>query len=487
MEIQKIFLVKPNILVRKGFVLQSRMCPPIGLCYLAGTLRPHGHVVEILDTVAEAPDAVRPYRETHQAYGLDDEQLLERIRRFSPDVVGIGGFTSQTPRIREMVSRIKEAFPEVTVVLGGAAATVMPEYMLRNTLADFLIMGEGEQSFLELLRRMRAGGQDFIGVDGLAYRKNGQICVNPKTLFQNDIDAIPWPARDLLRHEAYHADGVAMPVITSRSCPGHCSFCSVHSMSGKKWRGRDPLDVADEIEHVVTDLGYKTVSIFDDAANVVPERLATICREVVRRKLDVRLTFPSSLIMNQITRELLECMKDSGAIGLSLSIEHASEHMRNTVMRKNLNLEHVDRVITWCKDLGLLTLGNFVIGMPGETHESLDELAQYLGGRGSRLDLASVYVATPFPGTPFYEQCLGAGLIKSPEKKEFLDFDTYEAHILLDTMTQESLFEHKAAIEAAFQAAKGEAHPAGRLRKIFRKPDNEGVRFLETEYFKTQP
>jgi len=255
-------------------------------------------------------------------------------------------------------------------------------------------------------------------------------------------------------------------------------------MSGYKWRARDPYDVVDEIEDFVKKWAYKNIAIFDDAANVRPERLITICKEVVRRNLGIRLTFPSSVILRYITRDLLYWMKEAGAVGLAIPIEHANEKMRNKIIRKGIDLAQVERVIDWCREMKLLTVANFVIGMPGETEGTLQELAGYVREMASKIDAASVFIATPFPGTRFYDECIENGYLQDPSKNEFLDFDTYTVLIRTSELTADRLLFHKNAIEQAFLETRGPDFPADYIRKIFRKPDAEGIEFIENVYFR---
>jgi len=480
----KILLIKPNIIVRKGFTLQSKMSPPIGLAYVAASLINEGYHVQIIDMVAEDPDNSYPYRNTHLCYGLTNDALIKRINDVSPQIIGIGGFTSQFSRINEIISAIKTYDNQIQIILGGANATALPEFVLTHSKADYVVMGEAETSILELVKVIETGNLERLkNIDGLAYKIKNDIMLNPKTIFEKKIDVIPWPARELFNHDKYIKDGVTMPVITSRSCPGQCTFCCVHLMSGKKWRPRNPFDVVDEIENFVSRWAYKNVSIFDDASNVDPERLITICKEVVRRKLDIKLSFPSSVIVRFITKELLYWMKQAGAIGLSIPIEHANEYMRNKIIKKGVNLEHVEHVLDWCRDIRLLTFANFVIGMPGETENTLQELVDYVKNIAHKLDGVSAYLATPFPGTKFYDDCLKNKYIIDPEKNEFLDYDTYTVHIQTKLLKKETLLDYKKSIEQSFLGTRGKEFPASYIRKIFRKPTSEDIEYLENDYF----
>ena len=480
----RVLLIKPNISVRKGFDSPSKKIPPIGLAYLAGSLIEAGHEVKIIDTVAISNEK-RPFMGTHICFGLTDEEIIKEIKDFSPDLVGVGGFTIQHARIREIVSSIKSYNPALKVVVGGVHATAMPEYVMKKTETDYVIQGHAEFSLIALVDALKSGEQSAIEeVDGICYRDGDKIIITPKKIFHSDLDAIPLPARQLLDHEKYKNDDVSMPVLTSRSCPLRCTFCSIHIAAGLKWLDRDPIKVVDEIEGLVKDWGYKTVSIFDDAANVRPKRLIKICQEVVDRKLDVRLTFPGSLIIQYLTEELLSWMKRAGAISLALPLEHPNEHMRNSIIKKGLSLEKAHQAMQWCREVELLSVVTLIIGMPEETEETLKEMVEYVKNNAKRFDLLSVFIATPFPGTAFYDKCIEEGYLVNPEKNEFLDFDTYTAHISTPTMSREMAREYKEKVEKAFMENRVLDFPLETIRKAMRRPDEETLSLIREEYFR---
>jgi len=480
----KILLIKPNICLRKGFDLQDKLCPPIGLAYLAGTLIEAGYEVEMLDMVATVNESW-PYRETHLCYGLTNEGLIDRIRKYNPDLIGIGAFTSQYARVKEMVAAIKSFDPKIKIVLGGIHATAMPRGVLNGTKADFVIQGEGESGIVDLAEAL---GKDDLNkiknIDGIAYREDGNVIVKPRLHFEYALDSIAWPARQLLEHERYTKDEVSMPVITSRSCPGRCTFCSVHILSGRKWRTRDPINIVDEIEDFVTKWGYKTVSIFDDACNIVPQRLIKICQEVINRKLKIKLTFPGGLVTRYITKDLLYWMKQAGAVSLTVPIEHANGYMRNSIIRKNLDSRKIFQVLNWCREFKLLALVNFVLGMPGETEESLQDIVTFVKENAHYIDALSVYIATPFPGTPFFNTSIEKGYLVEADKNDFLDFDTYTAHIDTPIMSRMMVAEYRKIIEQTFVATRGKHFPVGYIRKAIRKPNKETIDYINNVYFK---
>ncbi|MFH1181014.1 MAG: radical SAM protein [bacterium] len=480
----KILLIKPNLCVRKGFYLQEKMCPPLGLAYLAGSLIEAGYEVEILDMVAASSESW-PYKTTHIAHGLTDQGLIEKIKEYGPDLAGVGGFTSQYSRIKDIIAAIKAFNPEIKIVAGGVHATVMPEQMMKETKVDFVIRGEGELAMVALTRALEAKDYKKIeSIDGIGYRDGDKIVINPKVNFEQNLDNLPWPARQLFDYKKYIEDDQAMPVITSRSCPGRCSFCSVHLFSGYAWRARDPIKVVDEIEAFVKRWGYKTVSIFDDACNIIPQRLITILQEIIRRQLKIKITFPGGLVTKYITKDLLYWMKQSGVVSLIIPLEHSNEHMRNNVIGKNLDIEKAFEVLNWCRELEILTMVNFVIGMPGETKESIEDIIQFIKKNALLVDALAVYIATPFPGSPFYDQCLEKGYLLNPVRNNFLDFDLYSTHIETTTMPSSLLENYKKTIEQAFLEARGKDFPADYIRKAIRKPDEETSDYIHNAYFK---
>jgi radical SAM superfamily enzyme YgiQ (UPF0313 family) len=479
----RILLIKPNICVRKGFELQSKMCPPLGLAYLASSLIKAGFHVNILDMVAASNDHT-PYKQTHIKYGMTCEQLTDYIKEYAPELIGIGGFTTQYSCMKEIISTIKSVDPQIKIVLGGIHASAMPREVMENTEADYIIQGEGESGIVALAQALQNKNfNNFKNIDGIAYRENGKVIIKPKLRFEEDLDKIPWPARELLDHEKYLTDEVAMPVITSRSCVGRCTFCMLALLTRWKWRARDPVKVVDEIEYLAMKWGYRTISIFDDACNVKPQRLIDLCREVVSRKLNVRLTFPGGLLIRYITKDVLYWIKQAGAVSLSLPVEHVNTYMRNSIIKKDLNIEKVHQVLNWCRDLKLLALVNFVIGMPGETEETIQEIINFIKENAYRIDSLSVYIATPFPGTPFYEMCIEKGYLVDPGKNDFLDFDLYSAHIDTSTMPFSKLGEYKKIIEQTFYNSREPEFPVKYIRKAIRKPNEQTMDYINNVYF----
>lgn len=480
-----VLLVRPNISIRKGFDLQNRLYPPLGLAYLAGSLVQSGHTPVILDMVAENPEKTWPYRDTHTCYGIDDAELVLKIEEIKPDIIGVSGFTAQHTRIVEIVNSVKKAFPLLPVVLGGIHASSLPDLLMAACPADYLLRGESDRSFVELVDCLERNDSILLRkIDGLVFRDGNAVVINPKNDVISDLDSIPFPARELLPNNIYIRNNISMPVITSRGCPYQCVFCCVSLTQGNKWRSREPKKVVDEIEGIVKTWGYKVISFFDDAFNIDPNRVISICKQIVDRKLGIHLLVPSSLMIKHITRDTLYWLKQAGCIAISLPFEHSDEQIRNAIINKGLTLEKFDEVLQWCREIGLLTLVNFVIGLPGETEETLISLNEYIKRNFFKMDALAIYIGTPFPGTPFYETCLAKGYLVKPEKNDFLDFDLYDCLINTSFINAETVMKYKKLIDSTFIGMRSQTCNNELVRRAIRRPDDESMEYIETVYLK---
>ncbi|MBI4665268.1 MAG: B12-binding domain-containing radical SAM protein [Nitrospinae bacterium] len=475
-------LIKPNIVSRRGFDMLNKMTPPLGLGYIASALLAAGHEVKILDMVAEGAGRMWDYGASHTCHGLTDDDLLDVCRAFAPDVVGVTGFTTQHSRIVEIISAVKIALPGVITVLGGVHVTSIPEMVMECSGADYALLGDAEESIVGLFEAVSPGNaQALERIGGLARRVDGGIAVNPLNARGLDIGGIRPPARQLLPNEAYIRHGIPMPVITSRGCPYSCAFCCVHVSRGRSYYYRDPASVVDEIESVVRDYGYGTVSIFDDAFNVIPERVIAICKEIKNRRLGIRLVLPSSLIISRLTRETLFWLKEAGCVSVALPFEHVDEKIRNSVINKNLPSSRFEEVLEWCRDVGLLAVVNFVLGMPGETEETLRAIVDYVGKNAFRMDGVASYIATPFPGTPFYRECEEKGYLD--RAAPFLEYDLYGSVIDTPWITGRVVEKYKTEIDSAFKRAREGLFDENIVRRAIRKSDKEAMAYVNSYYF----
>ncbi|MBP7216029.1 MAG: B12-binding domain-containing radical SAM protein [Candidatus Omnitrophica bacterium] len=479
----RIVLIRPNICVRKEFTFHNLTSPPLGLAYLAASLIEQGFEVKIIDMVL-VDEGTRPYRDTHTCYGQADDSLVAQLKAYGPAIIGIGSFVSQYARTKEIVAAIKGSGISANIVLGGAGPSSMPARMLLEAGADFALQGEAERTFLELAMCLRNGDYEKTKhIDGIVFKEKEKVVVRPKQHYEDDLNLLPWPARQLFDNARYLRCHEPMPIITSRGCPGRCAFCSAYLIAGRKWRGRDPIDVVNEIEEINKIWGYKIISIFDDACNVDSQRLIAICRELVKRKLKIKLVFPHGLIIKYITKEVLYWIQQAGGVSLTIPIEHSNNTMRNHIIRKEVEIQEILNVLTWCREFRLLTNVNFVLGMPGETEETLLEINNFVKDNALLFDSIGLYFATPFPGTPFHERCVKEGYLAESAENDYLEFDVFAPVITTSTLSGERVHNYKEMILKTFLDYRKHELPADFIRLAMRKPDDEMLQRINEIYF----
>lgn len=418
---------------------------PLGIEYLASMIRDE-HEVKILDCIGEYWDKHYPMNNNSMMHiGASFKETKRRIKKYSPDVVGISSiFFTQAPCAYKAADLVKEVDKDILTVIGGGHPSVYPVQTLKecNSL-DFVIQGEGEITFKDLLRNINAPEE----VLGIAYRKNGKCFQNKPRPPINDLDEIPFPSRDLVPYKNYaktaaiqfrygilretarrlvNISGIdrayyrlyntilhrlhkrirlpAGSIISSRGCPLDCYFCAIHNVWGKKYRMRSAENVLEEMTLLHEKYRVNHISIQDDNFTVSKKRTVEICKGVIDRGLDITLNTPSGVYVSSLDKEVLKWMKSAGFYELYFGIESGNQQILDKVIKKRLSLDKVREVIKICKEVGIKTGGFFIIGMPGETLETMEDTANFAISSG--LDVARLYVCQPYPGSSVYEDCI---------------------------------------------------------------------------------
>lgn len=405
---------------------------PLGLGYLGTALRNSGIGVVALDGAAVSPPV--EIGKGVLRFGLNPQELRQRIKDIKPDLVGIGCFfSSRFPAVLEAAQIIKSINDKIITVTGGVHPSLMPESVCVHPEIDFAVIGEGEHSFIKLIEAITEK-KDFDNIDGLAFKRNGQVVISPKTSFIGNLDSLGFPAWELFDMERYLSlgeyrwglgRGRYAPLVTSRSCPYRCIFCDIHSIMGPKYRSRSPNHVADEIETLVTKYKVDEVSFEDDNLALDRDRFVQICKDIVYRKIKIRWNTPNGIHVGSLDGDSLDWAKASGCDSLNLAIESGDDFMRNRVIRKGLKKEKVYEVTKACHKVGIKPNAYFVIGMPGETDSSVANTQRYI--KDLRFNNLSIFIATPIPGTKLFKECKDKGYFNSKSFEE--DFANYKATI----------------------------------------------------------
>jgi len=414
-----ICLIRPPILVPK---LQPivQFTPPIGIAYLAGTLRGAEFDVQVIDGLGEALDDRHPADNNCFLYGLNPNELVAKISK-DAQIIGISAaFSFEWPTCRDLIGLIRKRFPYAILVGGGEHITALPELSLEESDLDVAVLGEGEEIMLNLVRAYSVGAIDFSALTGIVYKTTGGEI--RKTLPHGrirNIDDISLPAWDTIPIKEYLDRGMgfgvhrgrSMPVLASRGCPFQCTFCSNPQMWTTRWIPRNPDKLLDELESYQRCYNITNFDFYDLTAIVKKKWIVEFCRKIEHRGLKFTWQLPSGTRSEAIDAEVAQLLYRSGCRNLSYSPESGSPTVLKRIKKKidpNRMLDSIRSSV----DAGLNVKCNLIIGFPCETYKEIAETFRYvvkLAMAGAH-DL-SIWVFSPYPGSELFEQLQAKGNI----------------------------------------------------------------------------
>ena len=414
----KILLINP-VIIDKLFNIRIKS-EPLGLEYVAAMLLPE-HEVEILDG-GPAP--------------LTYDEIINTVKNFQPQVIGISVPYSITIKTaKNLAKAIKNIFPDVLIVLGGIAATFTAEYLIKDPYIDIIVIGEGELTFRELVGKYEVGsmkwevgsgkyevgswkyevgsGKYEVGsgkyrsqilhpksqissIPGLCYKTpDNEIKFTPQRAIIKKLDTLPFPAHSILKNKIYYE----RTILAGRGCPYGCIYCS-SSVFWSQYRKRSVESMISEVKTLLEpDLLYsnKRITFMDDNFTVDKARVEKFCAELLNLK--EQITWSCNGRMENINEDLLMTMQKAGCTGIFLGIESGSPKILNFLKRK-YTPDDVIKFTTLCKKLGINTVTSFIVGLPYETQEDLEQTFSLIE---KIPDTSGVFILTPFPGTPIFD------------------------------------------------------------------------------------
>jgi len=384
--------------------------PVIGLAYIAAVLQQDGHRVKAIDQFT---------------YGMTIPRVMDQLREFRPDVLGIGMLTPSTPVALAIADATRQLLPECRIVAGNVHADIFYKEILRNSAVDFVVHGEGEYTISELVAALEGGGDDYSGICGLSYLDaDGEVHKTPARPVISDLDALPYPAWDLFPYTRYgllpFAD-VAHPVLSmtgSRGCPYRCEFCSL-LYTGSNYRKRDPIKIVDEYEYLHERYGVKQIGFVDPIFPLNKKILFQFCEELMRRGLQKKLCWLSETRVDRIDRESLRIMRASGCRRVLLGIESGVDLLLENV-NKTFTTETTRRAVRMLREEGIDSVGLFMIGLPGETPEMTRQTIDF--AKSLDLDFAKFAITVPFPGSQMFEDLRREGRLDRDDWENWTTF-----------------------------------------------------------------
>ncbi len=388
----KIVLINPPLHIEEVYGKYSDLAafqPPIGLCYLAAYLRKFNYQAQIID----AP-----------VLNLDVSATVKRLGEIVPNLVGIYSNTANFHLAKKLACQLKMQIKNIKIVVGGPHPTFMSKESIAESCFDFVVIGEGEETLLELVRSLENGATGLEFIDGLAFKDNsGIIRINkPRRLIEN-LDSIPFPAIDLLpdlrKYKLYLLHFKKLPyitVFTTRGCPFSCVFCN--TPFGKGVRYHSPAYVVDYLEYLNKNFGIKEIHFCDDTFTMDEDRVAEICRLLQIKKLKIR--WYSAIRANIKNNGLLKEMKRAGCWIVGVGAESGDERILK-IIKKGVSLKQVSDTCGAVLKTGMQLKVFFIIGHPGETIDSIDATINF--ARSLKAHFPVFSLMTPYPGAELWE------------------------------------------------------------------------------------
>jgi anaerobic magnesium-protoporphyrin IX monomethyl ester cyclase len=375
--------------------------PPLGLLYVAAYLEEHtSHHVQVVDAQVEE---------------LSYERLEQRIAKAKPDVVGITAMTFTLLDVIKTVQLVKQVDKTIQTVLGGSHVHLYPDETIRLPGVDYLVLGEGEVIFKELLDSI-PDPRALRETKGIVFRENGQIVNTGERDLITDLDELPFPARHLTPYKKYSSllakRTPITTMFTSRGCPFRCTFCDRPHL-GKRFRARSPQNVVEEMEACMN-LGIYEFLVYDDTFTVNRQRVIDICEEIKHRKLNIGWDVRSRV--DTVDKEMLKTLRSAGCERIHYGVEAGTEKILQ-VLNKGITIEQVREVFRWTKDVGIEVLAYFMIGAPTETQEDIRQTIQV--AKSLKPDYVHITILTPFPGTQIYFDGLAQGIFEEDFWQQF--------------------------------------------------------------------
>lgn len=430
----RVMIVNP----RFHLPIDTRTSPHLGLAYLAAVSEQRGDEVIVYDA------------------DVEDEPITEVVRRFEPHIVGITANTPQVKSAWRAAAAIK-SIKDVPVVLGGPHVSVLPAESAARPEVDVVVRGEGEAIWIKLCEIIERAQQQqptftardlldpqagrLAGLLGISYfTLDGREQHNPDHPPIADLDTLPFPAYHFFKMDRYTnlqpatdaIDGAkSFSVMTSRGCPYRCTFCS-QSIMPVKWRARSPESVLAEWQHLVHNLGAQEIGVLDDSANIQVNRLEKMADLLIEHKVNhVPWIFVNGIRANLATPHLLAKLKQAGLKRVAFGVESGDPDVLLSIDKK-IDHDTIRQAFKNAKQVGLETIGFFIIGLPGETEESMEQTIRF----ACEVDplIANFSMMTPYPGTKVYEIVKRRGRLLLQDWEDYVFFDG-KARYELDGMT----------------------------------------------------
>lgn len=375
---------------------------PIGLLSLTSFLESKGIKVGFLDANAQQ---------------LPQQKVIDFVNNAAPKIVGLSVNIFSFLQAIRYTEEIKRVSKDITVVWGGPQPTIDPELCLQKSKVDFIVIGEGEITLFESLECI-LGKESFKGIKGIAYKQDEDIKINLPRERINDLDNLPLPAYHLLPDLGYYKSRARktpfMGIVTSRGCPFNCIYCS-KAVFETRVTMRSPENIIREIDLLVNKYHIKQIDILDDNFTTNKRRVEQFCDLLIGRNYKIYINLQSGIRADNIDEALIRKLKTAGVFKLGLGVETGNQTIARGINRGRLDLNKVLAVSRLARKYGMIVIGFFMIGLPGDNEHTLQETIDFAIKMNPHM--ANFTMTIPFYGTELYRMI---------EKEGRFLFDTRE-------------------------------------------------------------
>jgi anaerobic magnesium-protoporphyrin IX monomethyl ester cyclase len=387
------------VITASTLITSTRKYPALGLGYIAAILEKKGYTVRYVDMFASS---------------ISVQELQAMLRNDPPKYVGITTDFATINPAKEIARVLKRLDPSCKVIVGGCNLGIYPDEIMQSSYFDVGVVGEGDLTIIDLMDALESG-RVLDSVKGIVFKKDKEIIKTPPREHVRDLDSLPFPARHLMPLKEYTSSvskhGHLTTMLSSRGCPFNCLFC----VRDHDYRERSIKNVVDEIGHIVNDFHIEEIYIFDPTFTANKKRVIAICKEIIKRKIDV--TWVTETRVDCVSLDLLRWMKRAGCTRVQYGVESVDPGILKE-LRKNITLKQIYNAFKWTKRSGLEILASFMIGSPGDTVESI--LRTINTAVKLNPDYAVFTITTIFPGTDLHDRAVDDKIIDPEEWKSFM-------------------------------------------------------------------
>ncbi len=416
----KICLINPPRLM-KPMSATMKPSPSLGLAFIAGALKREGHTVQVIDSLAEAPNQYIEFKNDIVLNGITEVEIAKLIH---PDTQVIGlslMFSGNWLHNRIMIDYLGNAFPNATIIAGGEHLTAAPEMCIEQTAhLKVCIRGEGEETVVEVVRAIESGS-DLSAIQGIVYRNEENVPARTEERKRiKEVEEVAWPAWELFPLDKYKKHGIiygvdrdvySVPLMATRGCPYQCTFCSSPQMWGTRYFMRSPQDVVNEMEYFHETFDVRNFDFYDLTAIIKKPWIIEFAQEVIKRKLEITWQIPAGTRSEVIDQEVAHYLYASGCRNITYAPESGSVEILKLI-KKKVSLPKMLQSISYSTKEKMNIKINVIIGFPGEKHKNIWQTMWFLvkaSWYGVNDMAPSVF--SPYPGSELFEMLLKQGKI----------------------------------------------------------------------------